>query len=310
MTKFVLALSAVMALTSCDKSGSSSSGGGSSASVDLLASVPASSNLVFGGDFVKVEKMIGDLAGKAMENNQGMKTYVDCFTQTARDLKVAGGFNLGGAAKPMTLVMTGVGIPEIEKCATQAGFKVTKDPDGKYISFETSMNTVGKSVSYLQLASGALYSEQSISRHATPVTRKDLETDSAAAASANALADKTLKALVDKADKSKMLWFAGNGAGTSVGTKVGEFYGGVDINPDIVFAADVQITDPSVLTMIDGYMGKAKEMAGNFGSDVKAIIETLDYKKTDDRIHVGVKVTQDQLKSVMKQFGGMMRGGM
>ena len=307
MTKFVLAMSAVMALTACDKSGSSGSGG-SGGSVDLLASVPASSNIVFGGDFLKVEKMMGELAGKMVEGNKGMKAYVDCFTSTARDLKVAGGVKISNPPT-MTLVMTGIGVSEIEKCATEAGFKVAKDADGKFITIETAMNGLGKQQSYLQLASGALYSEQSISRHAAPVARKDLEVNAANAASTNALADKSLKGLIDKADKSKMLWFAGNGAGTSIGTKVGEIYGGLDVNPDIALSIDVQITDPMMLTMVDGYMAKAKDLAGNFGDDIKAIIETLDYKKDNDRVHFGVKVTQDQLKGMMKQFGGMFRMG-
>jgi hypothetical protein len=305
MTKTFLAVSVVALLSACDKSGSSSSA--SAAQADLLKSVPASSNVVFGGDVMKVEKLMADLTGRLPDAQaKGMKAYVDCFMQSNSNLQIAGGVLLTGGKPDIRVVMSGMDIPKIEKCATDAGFKVTKDADGKFISLEIQGTSGTMQQSYLALASGALYSQQQLGmRHGAPATRADLEAEAASAQKASAATDQKVQAMIGKADKGRMLWFAGNAAGTPMGAKIGEVFGSLDVNPDVALTLDVQITDDALATQIDGYMGQAKSFAA-MSSDLKSVIDNLEYKKDGDHLHFSLKVTQEQIQNLVKTLGGMM----
>ena len=308
-SRSLFALSIVAALSfGCDKSSSSSAG--SAADAELMKSLPGSSNVVFGGDFMRVQKLVVDTAMSKVADGSGggMKGYVECFSKVS-NLHVAGGVSFAKGKPDLRVVMSGIDIPTISKCATDAGFKVTTDPDGKFVAIEIAGPAGTMAQSYLALASGTLYSQQQLGmRHGAAMTRAELEAEAASASKASAADDPKLQAMVGKADRSKMLWFAGNMAGTQLGDKVGEIVGSLDVSPDVALSLDVQITDPGLVTTIDGGVTQARQFAGQLPGDLKAVVEGLDYKKDGDRLHFGLKATVEQIKGVLKTAGGMLGG--
>jgi hypothetical protein len=305
----LFALSIVAALSfGCDKSGSSS--GSSAADAELMKSLPGSSNVVFGGDFMKVQKLVVDTAMSKVADGSGggMKGYVECFSKLT-SLHVAGGVSFAKGKPDLRVVMSGVDIPTIAKCATDAGFKVTTDPDGKFLAIEIAGAAGTMTQGYLALANGTLYSQQQLGmRHGTAMTRAELEAEAASASKASAADDPKIQAMMAKADRGKMLWFAGNAAGTSFGDKVGEIVGSLDVNPDVSLSVDVQITDPGLATTIDNGVSQARQFAGQLPGDIKTVVEALDYKKDGDHLHFALKATVEQIKGVFKTAGGMLGG--
>jgi hypothetical protein len=304
---FVLAIVAALSF-GCDKSNSGA--GGSAADSELMKSVPGSSTVVFGGDFMKIQKLVVDTAMSKVADATatGMKSYIECFSK-ASNLHVAGGVSLAKGKPDLRVVMSGIDIPTISKCATDAAFKVTTDPDNKFVAIEIPGAVGTMTQSYLALANGSLYSQQQLGmRHGAAMTRADLEAEAAAASKANAAADPKLTAMMGKADRSKMLWFAGNAAGTPLGDKVGEIVGSLDVSPDVALSIDVQITDAGLATSIDGTVTQARQFAAQLPGDLKTVVEALDYHKDGDRFHFGLKATIEQIRGVFKTAGSMLGG--
>jgi hypothetical protein len=309
LTRPVLLLSLVAALSfGCDKS----KGGGASSAADaeLLKSLPSSSNVMAGGDVAKLKELFADPAITAVTDKiaTGMKTYVECFYKQS-GLHFAAGVSVANGKASMRTAMSGIDIPTVSKCATDAGFKVTTDADNKFVSIQVPATVGAMTQTYLALGDGTLYGMQALGAHAgTGVSRADLEADAAATAKANAADDPKAKALLAKADRSKTMWFVGTAAGTRLGDKVGEISGSLDLTPDVAFVVDVQITDAALATQIDGYMSQAKTFAASLPADIKAIAENLDYKKDGDHLHFGIKATLQQVKALFKTAGGLLGG--
>ena len=290
----------------CNKS--SSGPGASAADAELMKSVPGSSTVVFGGDFMKIQKLVVDTAMSKVADATatGMKSYIECFAKTP-NLHVAGGVSLAKGKPDLRVVMSGIDVPTIAKCATDAGFKVTTDPDNKFVAIEIPGAVGTMTQSYLALANGSLYSQQQLGmRHGAGMTRAELEAEAATASKASAADDQKLTAMMGKADRSKMLWFAGSAAGTPLGDKVGEIVGSLDVSPDVALSIDVQITDAGLATSVDSSVAQARQFAAQLPGDLKTVVEALDYHKDGDRFHFGLKVTIEQIRSVLKTAGGML----
>jgi hypothetical protein len=208
------------------------------------------------------------------------------------------------------MIFTGMKVADIATCAGKASYKTETDPDGKYISVELPA-PAGKQ-GYLAAPNGALYMRQSMIISAAPTvtgaTRADLEADLNAAASSNALSDTKIQALIAKTDRTKTMWFAGSGVGTSVADKLGELYGSFDLGNG--FSADVtfQLLDKALLDKLEEGVAEIKKMADQLPGTMKDAVQSLQFSRKADHVRFAVKLDDKQLGDLMRQAN--MLGGM
>jgi hypothetical protein len=302
-------------LAACEKdSAPEGSGELSSTDKDLFKFLPQGETAVFGGNYMKLQKFMTSQLGKAtaeaMEKfGPGMTKWMECFV-SMRDLKLGGSANVQGKNVQLRMAFTGMGVKDVKQCADQAGFKTNLDADGKYISIE--LPPPSGTQGYLVLSNGALYTRQSMIISAVPVVtpgaRTELESDIAAATKASALDDAKMQALVAKADRTKTVWFAGTGAGTSISDKLGELWGSFDISSGIAADISFQLTDDTLLTKFEDGVKEMKKMSDQLPGDLKDIVESLQFSRKGDHVRLAIKISESQLAGIVRQAG--MFGGM
>jgi hypothetical protein len=313
---FLVSLALVLGTTAgCEKDGApKGSGELSSSDKDLFKFLPRGETAVFGGNYMKLQKFMTSQLGKAtaaaMEKfGPGMTKWMECFVDM-HDLKLAGSANVKGKDIQLRMVFTGMKLADVEHCAGQAGFKTATDPDGKFLAID--LPPPAGTQGYLVLDGGAVYTRQSMVISAIPVVtpagRADLEGDIAATRKDNALGDAKLQALVAKTDRTKTVWFAGSGAGTSVSDKLGELYGSFDISSGIAVDVTFQLTDPALVTKLEDGVHEMKKMSDQLPGDLKDIVQAIQFSRNGDHVRFAVKVSDSQLASIVKQAG--MFGGM
>jgi len=303
---------ACLAWFACDK-GESPKGSGAlpAAELALFEHLPAGGNIVFGGNFMKVQAWMNSTFGQSMDAiGPGWKDYAQCWTEMPRH-KLAGTASFTGGAGQMQMVFSGASLEDLKKCADRGGFKTNIDPDGKYLALQVT--TLGKTVDqgFLQLPDGSLYSRHSLGIGGTPVpgTRADLEADIAKLGQATALDDARLKKLVAKVDRTKTMWFAGTAAGTSIGDKLGEVYGAVDIVPGMTLDITVELLDAALADKVMSGVKDVKQNVGELPAEMRSIIENLVVTRDGRRIRAIAKMTDDQLATFMKQVGALAGAG-
>lgn len=305
-----------LALTACEKAGSNPKGSGelSQQDKDLFKFLPAGSSAVFGGNYMKLQKFMTSTLGKtaveAVEKmGPGMADWSACFTEL-KDLKLAGSANVKGKGLDLRMIFTGMKIGDVAKCADRAKFKYTIDPDNKFIN--VTVPPPANEQGYLLAANGALYMRQSMEISAAPVvnptSRADLEADLKAAASANVLSDTKMQALIAKADRTRTIWFAGSGAGTPAADKLGELFGGFDLDNGFSIDVTFQLVDPALADKLDDGVKELKKMSDQLPANMKAAVESLKFNRSGDHVHFALKLDDKQLADLMKQasmFGGV-----
>ncbi len=254
MRNLALTFSLVASLSvgvSCKKEDSNKakpSGALSSSEKGLLANLPGDANVIFGGKagkFVDYWKNspLKDLAegftGK-MGGGDKMAGYMDCWMDYAKDMEMVGTFAIDGKEGTMRMLFSGVEKSSYEKCAEKGGMTVKADADGKYLEVQgipdgqggtrnIGYYFVSDKVSYLSiktpLGGGTV---------GAPATRADLEADIKKAEASPASSDAKLKPLLEKADRSKSIWFAGSAEGTPAAKDMKSAVGWIDASSDAI----------------------------------------------------------------------------
>jgi hypothetical protein len=305
----------LLAVAACEKD-VTPKGSGDLAAEDkeLFKYLPSGATAVFGGNYMKLQQFMTTTLGKTMAGamekyGPGMKEWMKCFTDL-QGLRLAGAANIAGKGLELRMIFTGMKVEDVAKCAGAASYPTTTDPDGKFISVELPP-PAGKQ-GYIVAPNGALYMRQSMVISAAPTvtaaSRADLEADLKAASAANVMGDAKIQALIAKTDRSKTMWFAGSGAGTSIANKLGELFGSFDLTNG--FSADVsfQLLDGDDVDKLESGVKEMKKMADQRPGSMKDAVQSLQFDRKGDRVRFAVKLDDKQLADLMQQasmFGGM-----
>ena len=315
-TLVVAVLSCLLALTGCEKSGSKGAGPLGGEDAKLLADLPGGNIGIFGGNYMKLQNfmqsaiggMVKHLADKAGAGS-GFETWMKCFTEF-KNLRIVGGL----AAHPDGAVdgriaMSGMSLQDIAGCAKRAGMQMKLDGDGKFISVDMPMMGETMTMTYLQLADGAVYTRQEVALGGIPVTktlsRAELEADAETAKKTSAAGDKQLVAIAAKADHSETVWFAVSGENTGLSDKLGEAYGAVDLESGFAIDATVQIKDAALADKAEQGYKQMKDMAAAAPGDMKSVIEAVHLERKGDHLHVAIKLDDAQMKALSSFLGSM-----
>lgn len=311
-----LAMLIVVGLAGCEKSASKGSGALAGADAELFKSLPSGATIVFGGNFMKLQKLMADSVLSKLTQQvtsalgKGMKEWTDCFG-ALKGVQIAGTASLGGGGGDLRIAMTGVGLPDVTACAGKAGFKAAPDPDGKFVAIDVPSPTGTVTQGYLKLASGALYTRQHIGMGGgaravvTPGTRAELEADLAGLASGTAATDARLQAVVAKADRSKPMWFAGTAAGTPIADKLGEVYGTMDFDAGIALDVTAQVTDQAIATKVEDGLRQAKQSVDRLPAEAKDVVKAIELSRDGDRLRLAIKLSDAQLSNLVNMAGAL-----
>jgi hypothetical protein len=307
-----IAIAAVALLAGCEKAGPKESGEVTSKESDLLAHLPADADFAFGGNFMKLQNLfqdgpLGSLLAQAESMAPGLKAWTDCFISHT-DMVMYG--SISGSAMEMRMLMKGIDLDDIEKCANAAKFGVKVDADKKYIEIKQE-GIIAQTLGYLVLEDGAIYGKQGLSfgfdikKHESD--RKTLEADIAGTKKSNALSNQRLMALVEKTDRSKALWFAGNADKTPLGENVGDIYGAVDLDGGI----DVDViahtkSEKLAKQAVDG-LDDAKKAAGMFGPELAEVLGEIKLSRNDEKLRFQMSLSTKQIEKVMSLAGKGLR---
>ncbi len=302
----------VLALAACEKDGAAPKGSGELGADDkaLFSLLPSGANAVFGGNYMKLQDFMSSTLGKSTEQlmekyGPGMGEWTKCFVQM-KDLRIAGAANITGTkGLDLRMVWTGMKLDDVAKCAARGNFKATLAEDGKFLSVD--LPAPSGTQGYLVTPTGPLYVRQQMIISAAPVvtpsTREELEKDLANAKTANVIGDSKMMALIGKADRTKTVWFAGSGAGTSAAAKVGEVFGSFDMNDGIGVDVTAQILDDAMLGKIEDGVAELKKMADSLPGSMKEVVSQLKFTRKGDLARFAIKVDNKQLADLIKQAG-------
>jgi hypothetical protein len=311
----VLVPALVLALAACEKDGSAAKGSGELGADDkaLFAVLPSGATAVFGGNYLRLQDFMSSTLGKTtttmMEKyGPGMAEWTKCFVDGRSTLRIAGSANVTGTkGLDLRMVWSGMTLDDVAGCAARAKFKATFDDDKKFLSVELPMPAGTQGQGYLVTSTGTLYVRQSMVISAAPVftasSRKEAEEDLKAATTANVLSDPKMMALISKTDRTKTVWFAGSGAGTSVASKVGEVFGSFDLGDGIAVDVTAQVLDDAMLGKLEDGVAELKKMSDQLPGNMKEIVSQLKFSRKGDRARVSIKVNDKQLADLVKQAG-------
>jgi hypothetical protein len=312
MTNLLLALSAVSALSvvACDKGETPRTAPLSADEARVFELLPGDANVVVGGNYMKVQELMTSFSPMFENMGGGMKAWADCFAAFG-GMRVGGTGAFEGGAVEMRIVFTGVTLAEIEGCAGKAGYPVTKDGDGKYLSVEMSVLGQTMQQGYLATQSGALYSRQQMmlgNPTAVPAARAELEADLASlAGKPKVLENPRFAALARKVDRNKTVWIAGLGAGTPIADKLDEAYGTVDLVGGVTLDFTIAFSDAALATQIADGAAQAKQQAKSLPAELRAVIEGLVVDRSGSRVRIAAKLSEAQIKSLMAMPGMFAR---
>lgn len=307
---FVIAAS--LCATGCEKAGPKSSGKLSDEEASLMARLPNKFGLAFGGNLPRLQK---DLAkspllkfSRAMQPDDRTNVWQDClgskqFKSMVGVVDVRSGFE-------MRALMTGIDMDTLEACAKQSNLTYKIDSDRKFLTLEVDAGQRAR-MPYLVLDDGAIYSRFKLGvLAASPKfeepSRASMEADIEAARADSATRNDKLIASMEKADRSKGVWFAGSAEGTLIGDQVHEMFGTLDLEDGLAIDATMELADGRVAGKVMDSIEQARDAGGLLGSEVKRVIEALEVKRDGDRIRFSLKVSNRQLEAVFDTLSPMM----
>jgi hypothetical protein len=314
-------IASTLLITGCEKAGPKASGKLTDTEHKLMSRLPKNASVAIGGNLVRLQRQLAKsplmkLSRMASaDSGVGADKYQDCIlTKSVKDMMGTGDMSNGF---DLRFVMTGIGIDALEDCAKQASVKYELDSDKKFITISVGSELMEAKAGYLVLDDGALYGKMQFNMglgmgmpKVIEPKRADFEADIARAAKENATQDDKLISAMEKADRSKGIWFAGDASKTPIGDKLGEFYGWMDLEDGLEIDATGTVKDKALAKQaIDG-LEEARSSAGILGPDFKKILEAIELKKSGDDLRLIVKVSNKQLEKLaetMESFG--MGGG-
>ena len=303
----------VLALAACEKDGATAKGSGELGADDkaLFTLLPSGATAVFGGNYLRLQDFMSSTLGKTTTTMMekvapGMAEWTKCFVDGNKKLRIAGSANVTlNKGLDLRMVWSGMTLDDVAACAARAKFTATFDDDKKFLSI--GLPQPSGTQGYLLTPTGPLYVRQSMVISAAPVitpsTRKEAEDDLKAAATANVISDPKMMALISKVDRTKTMWFAGSGAGTSAASKVGEVFGTFELGDGIAVDVTAQVLDEALLGKFENGVAELKKMSGQLPGNMKEVVSQLKFSRQGDRAHMSIKVNDKQLADLVKQAG-------
>jgi hypothetical protein len=303
--KIGIAITAFALLAGCEKAGPKASGELSTAEAELFTHLPRDADFAFGGNFMKLQNVLkkgalGKIMQQAESMSPGLSKWTDCFA--SHESLVMVGTVTAKSTMEMRFVMKGIGIEDMERCAKEADYGVTIDPDKKYISIKQE-GLVSQTLGYLVLADGSLYGKTAMAMGMDFKTiesdRKSLEADIATTSKDSALSNTKLLALVEKTDRTKAMWFAGNADNTPIAEYVGDIHGSFDLGDGF----DIDVTaftkdEKFAKQAVDG-LDEMKQAAGMFSPDLKDILGSAKLSRSGEKLRFEMKISASQLDTLM-----------
>ncbi len=301
-------------LAGCEKAGPKSSGKLSDDEASLMSRLPNKFGVAFGGNLPRLQKHLASSPlmkfARANEAVEGSAAWQDCladkhFKNMLGVVDVRSGFEL-------RFLMTGLDMDDLEGCAKQAKLGHKVDSDRKFITIDITTEGISTKLPYLVLEDGAIYARYAIGLGAslTPKfeepSRAKMEADIDEVKQDNAAHNDKLIASMEKADRTKGMWFAGSAEGTLIGDQVHELYGSLDLEGGLEIDASVEMANSATSKKVMDAVSQARDAGGIMGSDVKKVIDALDVKRDGDRIRFTLKVSNAQLEKVFEKLAPMM----
>lgn len=321
--KLAALLVGLVVVTGCEKSGS---GAAESAALTagetaMLGHLPKGSNALFGGNYMKFQNYLGSspMFAKAMalvdKTVPGVAGWLDCWAKEMPKLEMLGSIKLDIETQKLTMqvVMNGADLSRVEKCAIQASFPMSVDPDHKFMSYElpSAMGTVKSG--YLVLADGMIYTRQTISlggqRYTGALERRDLEADIVGLQMGTAQNDTALVAEAAKIDRKKSMWFVASGANTPAYDKVGLARGTFDIENGMTADLSVEIKDGRAADKLENTVGDAKEHADRLPGAMGQMIKALKFSRSGDEFRFTLSLSDKQLSNLFDQLAPLLGAG-
>jgi hypothetical protein len=274
----------------------------------LLRDLPGTNVALLGGNLLRMQSFLDTAMGKLSQDVENdfvadtaaYKTWSECFSGKGH-IRIAGGIVLFPRVE-LRMVIAGKTIDDITRCAAQAHYATTADPDHKYVALTlTERGGQALTTGYLLLPDGNLLMDLVLQPGAAtplvPTTRADLEALVAGLSRASAVDDKRLIELAAKADHTKTFWFAGSGTGTPLASHLGDFYGAFDVTANAMAAdATVTFTDGSTAATIEDVYKKAHALGAAAPAGMKMLADSTRIERTDSTIHAELTMTIDQLQ--------------
>jgi len=314
---------AALALTACEKASPSNNGSGALTAKEgeLLAHLPPGGNIVFGGSLYNMQQRMQESAlGRAQAKlaDPALTAWNTCLA--GKNMEMVGTATFADGELGIRVYIRGVTLPEMQTCAQTANLPLTSDPDGKFITVETTQQGTTAKTPYLAVAGGVYglvsmggLGELALGGKPTlkEVSRAELEAEVASLSKGTAATDPTITALLTKVDRRKMMWFAGSAAGTPLADKVVQGYGSFSIDNGIAVDVTVQPADPAdgdrALSQFSKMKSQLGQMPANMGA-LKDAIRAIKLSRVGPAIRMQLSLTDQQIDEIMKVAGPMMPG--
>jgi hypothetical protein len=292
---------------------------GTKADLAMLADLPSGNQLLFGGNFMRLQKFMQDsplakLSSAINSKTPGADAWQKCFTD-GPGISMIGAVAYTSGAIDIRYVMKGMDIDQVEKCAKTASFPETMDADHKFVSIELKNSAANIKTGYLVLADGALYARMTMALGGhlamfPTVDRPMLEADVAQTKNKGGTAadDSVLTAALPDVDQTKPIWFVASGAGTPIASDVGIVTGTFDVTDGLSLDITAHVLDASLASQITDGVAKAKAQAGMLGEEAAAIAKDTKFDRKDDALHLQIAVTNAQLDALTKKLAPLMGG--
>jgi hypothetical protein len=300
-------------LGGCDK-GPTASGKLEDKESSLLQKLPASGDLVFGGNLMKFQSEmakspLAKLNKMADSVTPGLVAWNDCLTAEKPE-KMLGTVDAKHGIS-LRYVMTGITVDQLEKCARAGKLEVKKDADGKFIQI-TMPGFSQLAMGFLAL-DGGVYGRQSFDLErgeSHKLHRVSFEADLEVAKKDNAGGNNHLIKTMELADRSKVMWFAGSGARTPFADKIKDVHGFIDLDGGVHLDVTVQLASAKDAEDIVASFDKGRELASFAGSDIKKMIDAVEMKRDGAQLRVTVKASNAQLQAMVDQLAPLMNMGL
>ncbi|MFT7579576.1 MAG: hypothetical protein ACI9MR_001242 [Myxococcota bacterium] len=219
-----MVLASLLLAAGCGKSGPAASGALSEGEKGLFAYLPADADVVFGGSYKDFagyweNSPLKDLAAKGAGLGGDVQDWTECWSKF-EDLTFAGTVSLG--TQRMRMLARGLTADIIETCTKKLpGVEVTREDGGKYLVVK-GLGGGAQEMGYYFIDDKTAYFSASLTGGGGTAPLADLKADLAAAKTKSVLDNEKLQALAKTANRSSMMWFCGNAAGTPAAAQVKE----------------------------------------------------------------------------------------
>lgn len=294
--------------------GPAASGPLTAAERDLIAHVPAGASAVFGGDLLAAQRWLAGSAFARLAPGLGSPAaaaWNGCLAETP--VASAGAATAQDGDVVVRVFFSGLTIDRIEQCARTARARCDVDPDRRFA--RVGIDTGGQALIAPFLAvDGGVYAQLSVPLRALlggrlaaqPATRADLEADVATLAQASAATEARFTPVLERLDRGKTLWFAGDATGTDLGGDAGALHGTVDVRRGLALDVTATLRPDGTAARLHRRFTEARnqlDMVPVGFAAVKELVRSIKLSRDGESLHVVTDFRAQALDEVMEQVG-------